>query len=147
MNTIGKEHFTSLYSPARERAFTKKNILAGWSKAGLFPFNPDKVLRDISSPPVECTEDLEVLTSRTLQGPAMQSPKMPVSAETFVSLQDLILEQDASELDPTNKCSLQRHLRKLDDSKCVHLQDQNYAHAGDLNVGWLVHFPGDRERT
>jgi hypothetical protein len=25
-NTIGKEHFTSVYSPARERAFTKRNI-------------------------------------------------------------------------------------------------------------------------
>ncbi|KAK2668016.1 DDE superfamily endonuclease domain [Fusarium oxysporum f. sp. vasinfectum] len=40
VNTIGKGHFTSLYSPAREKAFTKKNILAGWVKAGLFPFNP-----------------------------------------------------------------------------------------------------------
>ncbi|KAF4943763.1 hypothetical protein FGADI_13185 [Fusarium gaditjirri] len=29
VNTIGKGHFTSLYSPAREKAFTKKNILAG----------------------------------------------------------------------------------------------------------------------
>ena len=30
VNTIGKQHFTYLYSPARERALTKKNILAGW---------------------------------------------------------------------------------------------------------------------
>lgn len=37
VNTIGKEHFTSLYSPARERAFTRRNVLAGWSKSGLFP--------------------------------------------------------------------------------------------------------------
>ena len=28
MNTIGKQHFTFLYSPARERAFTKRNITA-----------------------------------------------------------------------------------------------------------------------
>lgn len=33
---VGKEHFTSLYSPARERAFTKKNILAGWAKLAYF---------------------------------------------------------------------------------------------------------------
>src|SRR5271170_587058 len=39
-NTVGKEHFTSLYSHARERAFTKKNITAGWAASGLFPFNP-----------------------------------------------------------------------------------------------------------
>ena len=30
VNIIGKQHFTYLYSPARERALTKKNILAGW---------------------------------------------------------------------------------------------------------------------
>jgi hypothetical protein len=28
-NTVGKQHFTSLYSPAREKAFTKRNITAG----------------------------------------------------------------------------------------------------------------------
>jgi hypothetical protein len=50
VNTIGKGHFTYLYSPARKRAFTKKNILARWAKSGLFPFNPDKVLRDVPKP-------------------------------------------------------------------------------------------------
>ena len=30
VNTIGKQHFTYLYSPARQKALTKKNILAGW---------------------------------------------------------------------------------------------------------------------
>jgi hypothetical protein len=28
VNTIDKQHFTSLYSPAREKAFTKRNITA-----------------------------------------------------------------------------------------------------------------------
>ncbi|KAF2176638.1 DDE-domain-containing protein [Zopfia rhizophila CBS 207.26] len=46
-NTVGKEHFTSLYSPTREKALTSRNIKAGWIKAGLFPFNTDRVLRDI----------------------------------------------------------------------------------------------------
>jgi len=36
VNAIGKEHFTSLYGPAGERALTKRNILAGWAKSGLF---------------------------------------------------------------------------------------------------------------
>ncbi|PVH73962.1 DDE-domain-containing protein, partial [Cadophora sp. DSE1049] len=44
-NTVGKQHFTSLYSHAREKAFTKRNIIAGWAACGLFPFNPDRVLR------------------------------------------------------------------------------------------------------
>lgn len=30
VNSVGKQHFTYLYSPAREKALTKKNILAGW---------------------------------------------------------------------------------------------------------------------
>jgi DDE superfamily endonuclease len=50
VTVVNKEHFTSLYCPARERAITKKNILAGWAKTGLFPFNPDRVLRDITKP-------------------------------------------------------------------------------------------------
>jgi hypothetical protein len=29
----------SFYSPAREKSLTKRNILAGWAKAGLQPFN------------------------------------------------------------------------------------------------------------
>ena len=53
--TVGKEHFTLLYDKAREKAFTSRNIRSGWSKAGLFPFNRDKVLRDI--PRTQTNED------------------------------------------------------------------------------------------
>ncbi|KAF2718868.1 hypothetical protein K431DRAFT_123497 [Polychaeton citri CBS 116435] len=45
IDTISKQNFTSLYSPARDRAMTKRNNLAGWSESRLFPFNPDRVLR------------------------------------------------------------------------------------------------------
>lgn len=55
VNTIGKEHFTSLYSPARERAFTPKNIKAGFAASGLFPFNPERVLRTMPKPAAELT--------------------------------------------------------------------------------------------
>jgi hypothetical protein len=51
VNTIGKQHFTALYSPAREVSFTRRNVLAGWSKGGLFPFDPERVLRDMEKPP------------------------------------------------------------------------------------------------
>jgi hypothetical protein len=50
VNTIDKQHFTSLYSPARERAFTPKNIKAGFAASGLFQLNPDRVLRDMPKP-------------------------------------------------------------------------------------------------
>ena len=49
-NTVGKQHFTCLYSPAREKAFTKKTITAAWAASGLFPFNPDRVLRVTPKP-------------------------------------------------------------------------------------------------
>ena len=55
MNTIGKQYFTSLYNPARERAFTPKNIKAGFATSGLFPFNPDRVLRDMPRPVADLT--------------------------------------------------------------------------------------------
>jgi hypothetical protein len=46
----GQGTFHLLYNPARKQAFTSRNIRAGWAKAGLFPFNPDKVLSDIPEP-------------------------------------------------------------------------------------------------
>jgi hypothetical protein len=49
----GKQHFTYLYSPAREKAFTKRNILEGWKASGLYPFNPYKILTDIPKPVTE----------------------------------------------------------------------------------------------
>ncbi|XTI92607.1 hypothetical protein V2W45_1523704 [Cenococcum geophilum] len=50
INIISKEHFTSLYSPIRKIAFTLKNIKAGFAVSGLFPFNPDRVLRSMPAP-------------------------------------------------------------------------------------------------
>lgn len=55
VGTIGKQHFTYLYSPARERALTKRNILAGWETSDLYPFHPDKVLTDTPKPVTEST--------------------------------------------------------------------------------------------
>ncbi|KAJ5748900.1 uncharacterized protein N7511_010596 [Penicillium nucicola] len=36
---------------ARNSAGTPRNINAGWSKTGLFPWNPNRVLKDIKPPP------------------------------------------------------------------------------------------------
>lgn len=40
--TVNKAHFTLLYSRARQIAITSRNIRSGWSKAGLYPFNPSR---------------------------------------------------------------------------------------------------------
>jgi hypothetical protein len=52
VNTVGKQHFTYLYSLAREKAFTKRNILEAWRGSGLFPFNSNRVLAEIPKPPI-----------------------------------------------------------------------------------------------
>lgn len=49
-NSVNKEHFIILCRHAREAALTARNIRAGWSKAGLFPFNPDRVLAGMTAP-------------------------------------------------------------------------------------------------
>jgi hypothetical protein len=40
VNAVRKEHFTSLYSPARKVAVTPRNIKAAWAACGLSPWNP-----------------------------------------------------------------------------------------------------------
>ena len=113
-NTIGKEHFTSLYSPSRERALTK-NILAGWAKCGLGPFNPDRVLKDTPKPPAKLTipKADEAKVGSCPQDDVLQTPVTPVSAEALISLQNFITKKYAHALDEANKQSLVRHLRKF----------------------------------
>jgi hypothetical protein len=63
VNTIGKQHFTSLFSPVREKAFTLKNIKAGFATSSLFLFNLDRVLRHMPKPPA----DLNVLKANKVK--------------------------------------------------------------------------------
>ncbi|KAF2726437.1 hypothetical protein EJ04DRAFT_601039, partial [Polyplosphaeria fusca] len=94
---IGKEHFTSLYKPARDKALTKKNILAGWAATGLFPFNPARVLRTTPKPMAQLTlpraDEVPCLPDDILQ-----TPMTPASPKAIASLHDLI-NRDASALD------------------------------------------------
>jgi hypothetical protein len=121
VNTIGKQHFTSLFGLARVSAFTLKNIKAGFATCGLFPFNPDRVLRSMSVPPAPPAKpavpspDETTVRSRQqdvdLQIP--ETPVTPVSAEALMSLQNRIIHQDALTLDKTSKQNLKRHLQKF----------------------------------
>jgi hypothetical protein len=98
---IGKQHFTYLYSPARERTLTKRNILAGWKTSGLYPFNPDKVLMDILKPVTEPTVPILKTCEIDLcpQGEVLQTP---VISETLTSLHNLI-KQDTYADDEMSK--------------------------------------------
>jgi hypothetical protein len=116
IDAVGKEHFTYLYSPARDRASTKRNIRAGWAATGLLPFNPERVLRDMPKLPV----DITVPTADDVAGTCSQDEVLhtpvtlvtPVTAEALTSLHNLIKE-DMHALDKTSKQRLQRHVQKL----------------------------------
>jgi hypothetical protein len=114
VNTIGKEHFTSLYSPAREKAFMKRNITAAWAATGLFPFNPDRVLRATPKPPAQSTVPRadEIKVGSCEQDEIPQTPVTPVLAEALASLYNII-KQDALTLNETSIPRLQRHIQKL----------------------------------
>ena len=80
---VGKEYFTSLYSPTRERAFTKRNITATWAASSLFPFNPDRVLRVTPKPPLQSTvlKAAEMEVGSCPQDEALQTPVTLVLVE------------------------------------------------------------------
>jgi DDE superfamily endonuclease len=114
---IGKEHFTALYSPARTLAFSKKNILSGWAKAGLFPRNPERVLRDTPKTAQLTPQTGQVVEvcpdprCEVVQSPVM--PMTPVDAEALITLQGLI-NQDAHALsDERSRLRLQWYAQKL----------------------------------
>ena len=111
---IGKEHFTYLYCPARMEALTFRNIRAGWTKAGLFPFNPEKVLSDIPQPRAESTAPImnEVRIGYYSQVTSPKTPVTPVSVEAVASLHQLI-KQDTHLLDEASKQRLQWRVQKL----------------------------------
>jgi hypothetical protein len=114
VNTIGKEHFTSLFSPARTKAFTPKNIIAGFAASGLFPFDPDRVLRSMPKPVVNLSVPrVDGVPVRMFsQNEVPQTPVTPVSTEGLMSLHNLIMKHDACTLDETRRRNLQRHLQK-----------------------------------
>jgi hypothetical protein len=47
--TMSKRDFFAIFWPAFEGVFTEKNIASGWSKTGILPFDPQKVLVMFSS--------------------------------------------------------------------------------------------------
>jgi hypothetical protein len=115
VNTISKQHFTAPFSPAREKAFTPKNIKAGFAASGLFPFNPERVLRDMTKPPtdVDVSRVEEVDVGTRPQDIVPQTPVTPVSAEALVSLKNMIIQQDAYALNDTSQRNLQRNVQKF----------------------------------
>lgn len=106
-NTVGKQHFTSLYSRAREQTFISRNIKSDWSKTGLYSFSSDRVFKDNSKSLVELyvSKNDEVKMKSCSQGVVLQTS---VTSKALISLRSRI-EHDAHLLDGPSK----RHLQKL----------------------------------
>ena len=108
---------------------TKRNITAGWAASGLFPFNPERVLRKILKAPAELTVPNEVRSCP--QDEVLQTPITPVTTEAVRSLHNLIKQETCALIDEPSKQRLQRHVRKLASAaqisfaKQTLLQDQN----------------------
>jgi hypothetical protein len=130
-NIVSKQHFTFLYSPAKEKAFTKRNITAAWAASGLFPFNLDRVLKVTPKPPAQLTipraDEIRVGPCRD---EVPQTLVTLVSAEGLASLYNVI-KRDAHMLDETSLQRLERHVEKLANAakesiaKCALLDNQN----------------------
>jgi hypothetical protein len=92
-NMIGKQHFTLLYDRARRKAINSRNILSGWSKTGLRPFNPERVLKDIQKPELNADPiPIEIEKPYNLLQPQLETPK---TSESLMSLRRRIDESIA----------------------------------------------------
>jgi hypothetical protein len=129
--TINNEHFVYMYAPAREKAFTKRNITSGWAASGLVPFNPDRVLRVTPKPPPlsQVTDSrINEIQVDSSKNEILQTPVTPVSAEAFVSLYNQIEQNIHTE---PGLSRLQKCVQKLANAgqstfaECALLQDQN----------------------
>ncbi|KAF2264638.1 hypothetical protein CC78DRAFT_616558 [Lojkania enalia] len=92
--------------------------MAVFSACGLFPLNLDRVLRGIPKPIAELTVneankvDVAPITQDTVRSPL--TPVAPVTTQGLVSLQNIIVDQDAQAIDKRSKFSRQRHLQKAE---------------------------------
>ncbi|KAK0703023.1 hypothetical protein B0T26DRAFT_791542, partial [Lasiosphaeria miniovina] len=91
---------------------TSRSIRAGYAKAGLFPFNPDRVLSDTPKPAAALAVPKINDVDSCAQDHVPQTPLTPASAEAITSLHNLI-KQDAHILNETSRQRLKRHVQKL----------------------------------
>ncbi|KAI7705110.1 hypothetical protein KC353_g13077 [Hortaea werneckii] len=104
--SISKRDFFLLFWPAFESAFTKKNILSAWSKTGLMPFNPSKVLDVFSK-----VED-ELQQSQRAERPSSDSAGSVFSSPSKSKKLRTVLNATAARSDK----KAQKTLRKLGDT-------------------------------
>jgi hypothetical protein len=102
-STIGKQHFTLPYDQAQRAALTSHIIKSGWAKAGLCPFNPNRVLQEIQKPPTQAFQSSQTVDLALADEPL----RTPVTSEHLVSLRKT-LEQNMHALHVHSQQCLQK---------------------------------------
>jgi len=66
LSSLSKHDFFTLFWNGYHKAFTANNIARGWSKTGLYPFNPEAVMQLFTKPPTstEMTRAIEQLRKK-----------------------------------------------------------------------------------
>jgi hypothetical protein len=108
LGTIGKPHFTYLYDRARKEAFTRRNIRSAWSRSGLFPFDPSRVLREFQASLPEIQTKIAVDDPNVSSHPC----RTPTTSDHLASLCSEV-EQDTQSLDSACKRRLQNSAAPL----------------------------------
>ena len=125
--TIGKQHFTLLSSRARDIALTARNIRSGWSKAGLFPLNPDRVLGTLDPPSLRA--DQACPETRSALGPSLIHVPLstPVSANGLDRMRGTLDKILDTLSDDEYKLHVQKVVNAAEQSfaNCALLADQN----------------------
>jgi hypothetical protein len=85
---IARVEFTAAYIQARERAFRPHSIQSGFRKAGIYPFNPNIILDNLTPPPGtppsgHTTESQEVNLSQTLLEDPQEGTPTPLDPDAL----------------------------------------------------------------
>jgi hypothetical protein len=129
-NGVNKEHFVLLYRRARDVALTARNIRSGWSKAGLFPFNPSRVLEGMSAPIERPGPFVEPpLAAPQVQGPlSYQTLTTPTTTEGVHDLYRMLedrLGADDAKGDPCLQKFLHATEKAFADRSLLHDENEN----------------------
>jgi hypothetical protein len=104
--TMSKRDFFAIFWPAFEEAFTEKNIASAWSKTGILPFDPQKVLSIFS------TADEDTSGRQSAERPASASSSSTFDSPSKVKRIRTVLNSTVAGSDRKT----QRTLEKLGDT-------------------------------
>ena len=115
---IGKNRFIEMYERARTTAFTRENVLSAWAAAGLYPYDPERVIAKIRNPSTNNSERPQTPTDQPITAELdnldhlVQNLRTPQNVQQTEQLAFAIEKQtDILLRSPT----AERHIRRLRD--------------------------------